>query len=198
MPGSTVQSRPTLRFDREHNAEPIERGSFLEREAARIEAHTGQPLTDAWMAAFYARRNALLEAELQPIEGAIEAVRAVQARLGGRIACASGADRYKVEMQLQKVGLAPYFGANVFSGHEMPRTKPAPDVYLAAADHLGAAGAHCLVVEDTPTGVTAGVAAGATVWALCTVPAQASALEAAGATRLLGHMGELAALLATG
>ena len=80
----------------------------------------------------------------------------------------------------------------------MPRSKPAPDVYLAAADHLGAAGAHCLVVEDTPTGVTAGVAAGATVWALCTVPAQASALEAAGATRLLGHMGELAALLATG
>jgi beta-phosphoglucomutase-like phosphatase (HAD superfamily) len=54
------------------------------------------------------------------------------------------------------------------------------------------------VVEDTPTGVTAGVAAGATVWALCPSPAQASALQAAGATRLLGHMGELAALLASG
>lgn len=90
-------------------------GKTVRSEAARIEAHTGQPLTDAWMAAFYARRNALLEAELQPIEGAVEAVRAVHARLGGRIACASGADRYKVEMQLQKVGLAPYFGANVCS-----------------------------------------------------------------------------------
>ena len=50
-------------------------GKTVRSEAARIEAHTGQPLTDAWMAAFYARRNALLEAELQPIEGAIEAVR---------------------------------------------------------------------------------------------------------------------------
>jgi beta-phosphoglucomutase-like phosphatase (HAD superfamily) len=45
----------------------------------------------------------------------------------------------------------------------MPRTKPAPDVYLAAAAALKVDPARCLVVEDTVTGVTAGVAAGATV-----------------------------------
>ena len=174
-------------------------GKTVRSEAARIEAHTGQPLTDAWMAAFYARRNALLEAELQPIEGAIEAVRAVHARLGGRIACASGADRYKVEMQLQKVGLAPYFGANVFSGHEMPRTKPAPDVYLAAAAALGVPPARCLVVEDTVTGVTAGVAAGATVVGYSPSSVGHSspeALRAAGAVQVIADMALLPALLA--
>ena len=173
-------------------------GKTVRSEAARIEAHTGQPLTDAWMAAFYARRNALLEAELQPIEGAIEAVRAVHARLGGRIACASGADRYKVEMQLQKVGLAPYFGANVFSGHEMPRTKPAPDVYLAAAAALGVPPQRCLVVEDTVTGVAAGVAAGAMVVGFSPSlvgHGAPEALLAAGAVRVIAHMSELPALL---
>ena len=167
-------------------------GKAVRDERALIAARTGRPLTDDWLSAFYERRNLALREGLAAIDGAHEAVAAAHARVDGRIACASGADRFKVEMQLAQVGLLPYFDGRVFSGHEMPRSKPAPDVYLAAA------GAHCLVVEDTPTGVTAGVAAGATVWALCTVPAQASALEAAGATRLLGHMGELAALLATG
>ena len=51
-----------------------------------------------------------------------------------------------------------FFSGRIFSGHEMPRSKPAPDVYLAAAAHLGAAGARCLEIEDTPTGITAGVA----------------------------------------
>ena len=60
-------------------------GKTVRSEAARIEAHTGQPLTDAWMAQFYARRNAELQARLQPIAGAVDAVRAVHALLGGRI-----------------------------------------------------------------------------------------------------------------
>ena len=173
-------------------------GKTVRSEAARIQAHTGKPLTDAWMAAFYKRRNVRLEAELQAIDGALDAVAAVHARLGGRIACASGADRYKVEMQLQKVGLAPYFAGRVFSGHEMPATKPAPDVYLAAAAALGVAPARCLVVEDTVTGVTAGVAAGATVVGLCPSPVghgSPEALRAAGAVQVLAHLRELPALL---
>ena len=173
-------------------------GKTVRSEAARIEAHTGQPLTDAWMADFYARRNARLEAELQAIEGAVEAVRAVHARLGGRIACASGADRFKVEMQLEMVGLAPYFAGRVFSGHEMPRTKPAPDVYLAAAAALGVPPARCLVVEDTVTGVAAGVAAGATVVGYSPSPVghgTPEALRAAGAVQVMEHMGELPGLL---
>ena len=150
------------------------------------------------MGALYERRNVRLEAELQAIDGALDAVAAVHARLGGRIACASGADRYKVEMQLQKVGLAPYFAGRVFSGHEMPATKPAPDVYLAAAAALGVPPQRCLVVEDTVTGVTAGVAAGATVVGLCPSPVghgSPEALRAAGAVQVLAHLRELPALL---
>ena len=173
-------------------------GKTVRSEAARIQAHTGKPLTDAWMAAFYERRNVRLEAELQAIDGALDAVAAVHARLGGRIACASGADRYKVEMQLQKVGLAPYFAGRVFSGHEMPATKPAPDVYLAAAAALGVPPQRCLVVEDTVTGVTAGVAAGATVVGFSPSPVghgSPEALRAAGAVQVLAYLRELPALL---
>ncbi len=169
-------------------------GKTVRSEAARIEVHTGRPLTDAWMAAFYERRNVRLEAELQAIAGAVDAVRAVHVNLQGRIACASGADRYKVEMQLAKVGLAPYFAGRVFSGHEMPRTKPAPDVYLAAAAALGVPPMRCLVVEDTVTGVAAGVAAGATVFAYAPQD-DGAPLRAAGAVQVFRSMAELPALL---
>jgi beta-phosphoglucomutase-like phosphatase (HAD superfamily) len=54
----------------------------------------------------------------------------------------------------------------------------------------------CLVIEDTPTGVTAGVAAGATVWAYCPQPEHGPSLREAGASRLFGHMGDLPGLLA--
>jgi beta-phosphoglucomutase-like phosphatase (HAD superfamily) len=123
-------------------------------------------------------------------------VAAAHTHVAERIACASGADRFKVEMQLAQVGLMDYFEGRIFSGHEMPRSKPAPDVYLAAAKHLGAAGARCLVIEDTTTGVTAGVAAGATVWAYCPLPEHAEALRQAGARRLFARMADLPGLLA--
>lgn len=167
-------------------------GKMVRQERALIESRTGQPLTDAWMDAFYQRRNQRLQAELQAIEGVLSAVAAAHAHAGGRIACASGADRYKVEFQIDMAGLRPYFGQRIFSGHEMPRSKPAPDVYLAAAAHLGADPARCLVIEDTPTGVTAGVAAGAEVWAYCPLPEAGERLLAAGARRLFGHMEEIA------
>ena len=171
-------------------------GKAVRDERAIIELRTGQPLTEDWMAEFYARRNRELQARLQAIVGAHEAVAAAHAHVAQRIACASGADRFKVEMQLAQVGLMDYFEGRIFSGHEMPRSKPAPDVYLAAAAHLGAPGARCLVIEDTTTGVTAGVAAGATVWAYCPLPEHGSALRQAGASRLFSHMAELPGLLA--
>jgi len=101
-------------------------GKAVRSEARRIEQETGRPLTDEWMTAFYARRNARLAAELQPISGAVDTVRAIHALLGGRIACASGADRAKVEMQLAQVGMKPYFGPHVFSGHDLPAASPPP------------------------------------------------------------------------
>ncbi|MEC5214201.1 HAD superfamily hydrolase (TIGR01509 family) [Polaromonas sp. CG_9.5] len=170
-------------------------GKAVRDERVLIETNTGRPLTEDWMAEFYARRNTELQARLVAIAGAHDAVEAAHAHTAQRIACASGADRFKVEMQLAQVGLMPWFDGRIFSGQEMPRSKPAPDVYLAAASHLGVAGARCLVIEDTTTGVTAGVSAGATVWAYCPLPEQGPALMQAGARHLFAHMADLPGLL---
>jgi beta-phosphoglucomutase-like phosphatase (HAD superfamily) len=172
-------------------------GKTVRDERVAIEAHTGKPLTTQWLQSFYARRNLALTQELEIIAGAHVAVQAAQDHTGQRIACASGADRFKVEMQLTQVGLIPFFAGHIFSGHEMPRSKPAPDVYLAAAQHLAAPASRCLVIEDSVVGATAGVAAGATVWAYCPKPEQADALRAVGVSRLFGHMADLPELLAT-
>lgn len=174
-------------------------GRTVRSESARIEAHTGRPLTDEWMAAFYERRNEQLRAQLVAIDGALAAVQAVHEQLQGRIAVASGADRFKVEMQLAQVGMAPYFTGRVFSGHETPRSKPFPDVYLAAAAALGVAPERCLVIEDSVPGIAAGRAAGATVWGYCPDPvlfATPQMLQDAGVARIMRSMGELPALLA--
>jgi HAD superfamily hydrolase (TIGR01509 family) len=173
-------------------------GKAVKDERALIEAHTGQPLTDDWLVRFRERRNTRLVAQVQPVPGAVDAVRALHATFAGRIACASGADRFKVELQLEKCGLLPYFRGRVFSGHELPRSKPAPDVYLAAAVALGVPPARCAVVEDTVTGVAAGVAAGATVFGYS--PPEAghdapAALRAAGVIQVFTSLAELHALL---
>ena len=139
-------------------------GKAVKDERALIEARTGRPFTEEWLAHFRERRNAGLTHGVQPISGVVETVAKIYALYGGRLACASGADRFKVELQLQKCGLMPYFEGRIFSGHEMPRSKPSPDVYLAAAAALGVDPKRCAVVEDAVTGVVAGVAAGATVF----------------------------------
>lgn len=168
-------------------------GKAVRDERARIEAETGRPLTEDWMRAFYERRNQRLQAELQVIAGALEAVAHLHALVDGRIACASGADKAKVVMQLQQVGMAPYFGERIFSGHDLPRSKPAPDVYLAAAAHLGVDPRRCLVIEDTGTGAQAGLAAGATVWGYCP-HGDGRAFAQRPVHRVFHHMGELLTL----
>jgi len=173
-------------------------GKAIKDEAALIEAHTAQPLTEDWMVRFREQRNARLMREVRAVHGALDAVSALHHRLAGRIACASGADRTKVELQLVRCGLMRYFEGRVCSGHELPRSKPAPDVYLAAAAAVGVPPQRCLVVEDTVTGVTAGVAAGATVWGFS--PPEAGhdapqALRRAGAAAIFTHMEELPALM---
>jgi HAD superfamily hydrolase (TIGR01509 family) len=172
-------------------------GKTVREEGDEIKRRTGQPLTEDWLKRFYQRRNDALTARLTIIHGADAAVQAAHTRFGGQIACASGADRFKVEMMLGQIGLLDFFAGRIFSGHEMPRSKPAPDVYLAAARHLGVPTDQCLVIEDTSVGITAGVAAGATVWAYCPLPEAGPALLAAGAHRLFPNMAELPVLLGT-
>jgi HAD superfamily hydrolase (TIGR01509 family) len=170
-------------------------GKAVIDEKQTIELNTGKPLTDTWMQAFRARRNAALESQLLAIPNIHGAVEIVHTACEGRIACASGADRYKVELQLHKVGLMPYFEGRVFSGHEMPRSKPSPDVYLAAAAAVGVRPVDCAVVEDTVTGVSAGVAAGCTVYAYAP-RGEAQSLLQAGAHYVFADMAQLPALLA--
>jgi beta-phosphoglucomutase-like phosphatase (HAD superfamily) len=67
-------------------------------------------------------------------------------------------------------------------------------VYLAAAAHLGANPARCLVVEDTATGAMAGIAAGATVWGSCP-EGHGRAFEGLPVARVFRHMDELALAL---
>jgi len=172
-------------------------GKAVRDERARIEQETGQALTEAWMRAFYARRDARLRAELQTVAGALDAVIAAHRHTLGHIACASGADRPKVVMQIGMAGMTPYFEDRIFSGHDLPRSKPHPDVYLAAAAHLGRDPAHCLVIEDTATGAQAGLAAGATVWGYC-AQGHGRAFEGLPVARVIHHMGDLAQVLQTG
>lgn len=174
-------------------------GKAVKDEVDQIAARTGVRVDDGWLVAFRAERDAALATEIQAIPGTLTAIPALHAAWGGRIACASGADRKKVDLMLQRVGLWPCFEGRIFSGHEMPRSKPAPDVYLAAAAALGADPRRCLVIEDTPTGVTAGVAAGALVWGYSPRGAgghgSPHSLRAAGAAEVFTHMGDLPALL---
>jgi HAD superfamily hydrolase (TIGR01509 family) len=173
-------------------------GKAVKDEQALIEARTGRPLTEEWFVRFREQRNERLLAGVRPIAGAVEAVERISERFAGRIACCSGADRWKVEMQLQRCGLLPFFDGRIFSGHEMPRSKPAPDVYLAAMPRLAVQAARCAVVEDTVTGITAGVAAGCTVFGFS--PPEAghdapAALREAGAIEIFTRMEDLPDLL---
>ena len=175
-------------------------GKTVRAEAPLIEARTGVPVTDAWLTRFRARRNEALERDLVAIRNVHQAVAALHGRYQGRIACASGADRFKVELQLRKVDLIQYFEGRIFSGMELPRSKPAPDVYLAAARALSVDPARCAVVEDTVTGVTAGVAAGATVFGYSPPEAGHDAPESlrrAGAVRIFTDMALLPEVLDT-
>jgi HAD superfamily hydrolase (TIGR01509 family) len=166
-------------------------GHTVKSQRETIEANTGVPLTDEWLHQFFARRNERLDAQITAIDGIHDAVAQLHDHCNGRIAVASGADRFKVEMMLKKVGLHHFFDGRIFSGHEMPRSKPHPDVYLAAAAHLQVPPARCLVVEDTTVGITAGVAAGATVWAYAPAGADVQPLQQAGAAKVFAHMREL-------
>jgi HAD superfamily hydrolase (TIGR01509 family) len=170
-------------------------GKAVIDEQQQIEAETGQPITPQWMEAYRIRRNDALMAELQAVRHVHQAVHAIHDAYQARVAVASGADQHKIEIQLHKVGLHRYFEGRIFSGHNMPRSKPHPDVYLAAAASIQVDPKHCAVVEDSLVGLRAGVAAGATVFAY--VPEGDGRLHLeAGAAHVFQDMADLPGLLA--
>lgn len=84
----------------------------------------------------------------------------------GRRAVVTSGGRALAEFRLAAIGLTP--PAVLISAEDVQRGKPAPDGYLLAAERLGAAPRECVVIEDTPAGIAAGRAAGATVLAVAT------------------------------
>jgi HAD superfamily hydrolase (TIGR01509 family) len=91
------------------------------------------------------------------IPGAVDAVKRLAERYP--LAVASSSNRPLIDAVLEVAGLAPYFTATV-SSEEVPRGKPAPDVYLEAARRLGVAPERCAAVEDSHGGIRAAKAAG--------------------------------------
>src|SRR5699024_4190108 len=119
--------------------------------------------------------------ELDPIPGAREAVLAVQ-DLGHDIAVASGSLWQVIGTKLDRTGLVDLFPEEVrFSAEQVDRGKPAPDVFLLAAQRLGYSPAQCLVVEDSRAGVDAARAAGMGVVAYHSDLTPTDSLEAAAA-----------------
>lgn len=146
-----------------------------------------------------AERDAALAVEfLQAIDGAVSAVSQLRG-LGRRITSASGADRNKINLMLQRVGLWTYFDGRIFSGHETPG-KPAPTFIWRPRRPRRRSATVPTWSSNTPTGVTAGVAAGATVWGYSPPGigghGNPDSLRAAGAVRVFEQMGDLPRLLA--
>jgi HAD superfamily hydrolase (TIGR01509 family) len=97
------------------------------------------------------------------IPGAVEAVRRVADRWP--LAIASSSNPELIEVVVDAAGLAELFAVTV-SSQEVPRGKPAPDVYLEAARRLGVEAARCAAVEDSHNGILAAHAAGMRVLAV--------------------------------
>jgi beta-phosphoglucomutase len=109
----------------------------------------------------------LAKGKLSLLPGAREFINLCLDR-GLKIALASSADRIKVEINLAETGIPQDTFHTILSGLDVEHKKPAPDIFLKAAENLGVDPMDCLVVEDAISGVTAGKAAGAKVLALTT------------------------------
>lgn len=111
--------------------------------------------------ALQAETFACYQTELRPMPGVPEALAAIR-----QPKCvASSSERPKIAYSLKLTGLTPFFGDHIFSGRDVPRAKPAPDVFLEAAKVMGVEPARCAVIEDSRFGIAAGIAAGMTVFA---------------------------------
>lgn len=144
-----------------------------------VSARIGEEAADALLAHSEALYDAVADAGIDHRPGIVELLELLVAR-GIPRAVATSTRRPLAMRKLLAAGLLPYFDA-VCTSSDVPRPKPAPDVYLLAASTLGVDPARCLVLEDSPTGVRAALAAGMT-------PVQVpDLLEPDAETHALGH-----------
>jgi HAD superfamily hydrolase (TIGR01509 family) len=136
--------------------------------------------------------NEALEREVKPVEGIPELLRSLKLPY----CVASNGEPSHMEKGLAAAGLMPLVKGRLFSAKQVAHPKPAPDVYLHAARMMGAEPSRCAVVEDTSTGVKAGIAAGMSVFGYVGGPqSDAATLRELGA-HPFRRMSELAGLLA--
>ena len=162
---------------------------------ADIEARTGRRLPDGFPEMLRRRLAASFERDLTAIPG----VAAVLDRLRCRFCVASSSAPERLRHSLSLVGLYDRFAPHIFSATEVRRGKPAPDLFLHAAERMGVAPSRCLVIEDSLAGVEAARAAGMPVLGFiggghCR-PGHAQRLRQAGASTIFAEMVELAGLI---
>ncbi|RWD61473.1 MAG: HAD family phosphatase [Mesorhizobium sp.] len=139
-----------------------------------------------------------LRSDVRVIDGAREAVAAVTVP---RAVC-SNSRKDRVEFMLEKVRLLPFFAGRIFSGLDIPskKTKPAPDVFLYAAEQLGANPKNTFVIEDSVHGITGARAAGMRVIGFTgaghSYPGHADALTEAGAETVIRRFAEFGGTIA--
>ena len=128
-----------------------------------LEAEFGQPVPATLHDEVKRAVLRAYESDLKPIPGiheAIEQLRSTEPEIG--MCVASSSIPVKIEAGLRVTGLHLHFAPNVFSAVQVPRGKPAPDLFLFAAEAMTVSPTNCLVIEDSLAGVQAGLAAGMT------------------------------------
>ncbi|MET7988606.1 HAD family hydrolase [Streptomyces sp. NPDC005281] len=167
-------------------------GSAMHRIHDLVLERTGRRLPDDFDDVFHARVFAAFERELKPVPGAGQVLEKLAAD-GVPYCVASSGSHERIRVGHRTTGLDRWFDeGRVFSSQDVGRGKPAPDLFLHAAERMGVRPERCAVVEDSPLGVQAANAAGMDVYGFT---AMTSATRLADATQLFSDMGELADLL---
>ncbi|MGV9348223.1 HAD family hydrolase [Streptomyces spiralis] len=167
-------------------------GSAMHRVHDLVLERTGRRLPDDFDDVFHARVFAAFERELKPVAGVTGVLEKLTAD-GVPYCVASSGSHERIRVGHRTTGLDRWFGEErVFSSQDVGRGKPAPDLFLYAAGRMGVEPERCLVVEDSPLGVEAAVAAGMDVFGFT---GMTPATRLASATQLFSTMGELADLL---
>jgi len=167
-------------------------GSAMHRIHDLVQERSGKRLPDDFDDVFHARVFAAFARELEPVPGAVQVLEKLAAD-GVAYCVASSGSHERIRVGHRKTGLDRWFDeGRVFSSQDVGRGKPAPDLFLHAAERMGVPPRKCVVVEDSPLGVRAANAAGMDVYGFT---AMTPAARLAGATQLFGDMGDLADLL---
>ncbi len=162
-----------------------------------LEAEFGRAVPEQLNQEIQAAALATFPSALKPVPG----IEQVLANLERTRCVASSSDLDRIAMSLSICKLDPWFEAeHVFSAQMVEQGKPAPDLFLLAADRLGVAPDACIVIEDSPAGVTAAQAAGMAVVGLVAGgharPSLSGRLQTAGASEVFDTTAALGAYLA--